>query len=346
MNNKTRQFTNYLKKGTTTPLHGLNVIFGDIQAFKMNAGESIPLYCTVIADMGGILVDLCHAVLPNTDRNLFRAGGICGVVLSNNVILCNCDPETRDTEYYGNSLVGYMPRDWVAPALSFNCLSRFFFKKDKDSVLKTAKMLRDGRLELVHYTLDMRIRFTKAERRLRAKEEYHKMSPPGVGFTRTYREWHRPGSVLLRDTKTDKYYLLGQDEDMYFGCELVGKPKTINQAFIDLMPVEARGKEGVLRQGEWFAVPANKTDLPKLTKCVVFSKSRTVAGIALPVDHETSSEHVIRANELRVNKKGVVYVKDASVTHSRGEHSELVTKGWFSFHVNTAKRSFSEEGVD
>ena len=81
----------------------------------------------------------------------------------------------------------------------------------------------------------------------------------------TERTIHTLGDSVLR--VKDRYYLSGVDETgkgsgMYFFAELVTKqaPPTLEEAYNTLKPKAVREAEGrelnVLRQGEWFAIPA------------------------------------------------------------------------------------------
>ena len=80
--------------------------------------------------------------------------------------------------------------------------------------------------------------------------------------TRTYRddkgethtvEERRPESAVIRFGK--RYFLSGMDSDRYFISELPYAVKTCAEAYDALVPAEVRGKDYV-RQGEWFAIPA------------------------------------------------------------------------------------------
>jgi hypothetical protein len=59
--------------------------------------------------------------------------------------------------------------------------------------------------------------------------------------------WHRPSSITFESQK--KYFLLGQDEGSYFGCELPKKPKNLEDAYVILeadstasWPADTKGK--------------------------------------------------------------------------------------------------------
>lgn len=171
----------------------------------------------------------------------------------------------------------------------------------------------------------------------------------GDGSTADLR-WHSSPTVLFQHNS--RYYILGQDEGSYFGCELEGSPQTIEEAFEDLKPVQVRGKSGVLRQGEWFAVPEPKSAKHDMSN--YYNNPNVVAildydqdtSFVMPKESEDSNDHVLIADCGVILKDGTILAQGFSMRHN--DHAEL--KGadnvWYTFYRNTAKGSYSTQGVD
>jgi hypothetical protein len=112
-----------------------------------------------------------------------------------------------------------------------------------------------------------------------------------------------------------------------------------------LKPKEAKGKKGVFRQGEWFAVPVNKKDVPKVEESLALG-----ALVTLPVDDEESEFHTIHAtndDDIRINKDGRIFARYFILEHE--DHAPLEgSRGnlWYAFYHNNAVASVSTEGVD
>ena len=70
--------------------------------------------------------------------------------------------------------------------------------------------------------------------------------------------------------------------------------------------------------------------------------------VSLHRDDNLSSEHLVCSAQIRVDKNGIVYAFEPKLVHNSGGHEDLIAKkaGWYAFHCNTAKRSFSVDGVD
>lgn len=216
------------------------------------------------------------------------------------------------------------------PVLSFECVRQFY--GEKTTLALVAKKLATKELQLVDYTLD-------ETKKLTANEKKKKRPIPPTGFTKVGDKWHRSGTVLLYDTKNKFSILVGQDEGTYFGCQLADNPKTVEKAFLSLMPAKIRNLEGVLRQGEWFAVPIDEKNIPKVTDCILFDI------IVLPIDDENSNYHRVESGAYgRIGKDGTIYADSPSVYHD--EHQTLYCEGWVYFVKNTAVRSVSVDGVD
>lgn len=258
--------------------------------------------------------------------------------------------------------------------LSFQCLSRLsnlkavhgvnlLDKKNIKLVNIVARRLAAGSLKLVDCVPDDYIDMTPAEKKIN-NQDYKKLQSPKPGYNRLGQRWHRTSSSLVYDTVRKVSYLLGRDEDSYFGCELADNPKTIDQAYLSLMPKEVRGKKTKWqRQGEWFMAVVDPAKVPKANECIALGGSQIVqvdesrsnskldyedCSIALPVEHDDSARHVIMAPDIRVARNGQIYAEFPVLGHSKGEHKDIscTSDQWCTFYRNTAVRSVSVQGVD
>ena len=262
---------------------------------------------------------------------------------------------------------------------SFECLSQLLLSsKDIQSSLK------DGTLELVDYTLDETRKFGEKEGKALkslSDEEYGggdfplsiresgaalNHLQPESGFTpivmsmrnNSRNKWHRPAYTLFREKYKNKfhYYLLGIDEDQYFGVELPEKVGSVSEAFEALKPKEVKNhpnKKHIQRQGEWFMIPVTVSEnLPGPHESVT-----SVDGeITLPREDLDSNEHVVVASELMVDSNLTVYAYKPTISaedHSMVSSSNIKLPkkdwyghGWCKFVCNTALRSVSIDGVD
>lgn len=243
--------------------------------------------------------------------------------------------------------------------LSFACLSEFF-EININTKEKIAEAFAKGKLKIVAYAKDDTKILTKAEAKkikdwcakksVSGKKPPFPVKPPQAGYTYikgfddAADRWHRSATVLIYDTKRKITILMGQDEGSYFGCELVDNPKTIAAAYLSLMPKEVRAINGVgvCRQGEWFALPVEESEVPDLLDCAAEADGT----VSLPRDNLDSAYHTIERGEVRIGRDGYVYACDAELVHSEGGHGDLCTSGWVKYCRNTARRSFSQEGVD
>lgn len=242
------------------------------------------------------------------------------------------------------------------PTISFCCLGRFFeTRKNPTSGMLSQtgiKVILGG--TILDFSPDETRKLTDVQRKklsaqrkgnLRERATKAGIKVPESGFvlissTGSKVRWHRSGSFLIRHKNAT--ILLGVDEEVYFGCELRGKPNTLKEAYDDLIPEVAKGLH-CERQGEWFAIPLSENEIPKLADALA-----TVAdgdSVALPVESDDSARHHVSGNEVWIMSSGLV-AKDSTVCHSEDEHAELSLSGWYRFERNTAKRSFSEQGVD
>lgn len=246
------------------------------------------------------------------------------------------------------------------PVFSFECLRRFYDKTPthqanfRPTMDKVVKALIDGTIKVVDYTEDETKKLTEKDKaayeahRKSGKKPYPKA--PAAGFTIINaagkgKVWHRSGTVLLYDTKNKFSIIVGQDEGTYFGCQLADNPKTINDAFVSLIPKSIRDIPDIKRQGEWFMVPVAESKVPKIEEAVLLFDT-VVDGLTLPVESKDSNRHYIRTNDGRVDKNGVLYAYNPCLSHSKGQHADVDAPGWRIFVRNTAVRSFSVDGVD
>lgn len=175
--------------------------------------------------------------------------------------------------------------------------------------------------------------------------------------------WHRAATVIFWPEKTKTTILVGFDEGSYFGVEVEGRLSSIDEVYAALIPDEAKKIAQPIRQGEWFFIPVAEKNVPEITECAALYKGNAdtsgndesdddgtnYEGLALPVDHEESSRHVVESEsdqEIRIAKDGTIYVHDPIMKHSRGQHAAVSAEGWHRFVKNTAIRSFSVSKVD
>lgn len=247
--------------------------------------------------------------------------------------------------------------DFKFPSVSFICLTDLLgLDMTNDGVREACKMLASGHVVLVDYVCDEYRDLTTAEKRRwtnnkkrRAKgQEEEPLHPPAKGFTlvdsyNDHPRWHRTATVVLYEKGKKRSFLLGRDEGSYFGVELADNPKSVEDAFVSLMPPAVRHRtQGVdwKRQGEWFLLKTN--DFPSVEKRLALNMSE----FALPVDDPESNLHQVRAHDGFIGPDGTVYAQHPTVEHSNGDHEEVKMSGWVAFLRNTARRSVSVEGVD
>lgn len=221
------------------------------------------------------------------------------------------------------------------PSISFRCLSRFLSKTGKDNVGVLIRALRSGRLEVMDFTLDQRISRQKS---------------PGLGFVRIAKDtWHRSASVVVYYSDENVTILCGVDDDQYFGCAVVGRHKTLDEVLLALQPRVVRGKK-FYRQGEWFIVSVEDNEVPTPQEAIVVSglgrHNSNELAMDLPVESMDSNAHRIYGGEVRVAEDGQYFARHFVLTHDQHSGLRVPTKKWYTFHKNTAVRSFSEEGVD
>lgn len=297
-----------------------------------------------------------NTISKTLKSKIFNETEIAGVILPQKItknknafdILINAD---LDNSGQVNSLLEIFNRDNY-PTLSFSCLCKFY----KDDLHVAVNNIANNKLKILDFNSDIVKNLTDSQKKILSdyqksniKDKIFPLKPPNPGFTliNGYK-WHCPATVLLKENnQTGMFILFGQDENTYFGVELKGRPKTVNEAFQDLMPVEIRNKKGIKRQGEWFAVPVKEKDFPEIQDFVTFIDNYGGLAFALHRDFEKQSLHILSADYGGVTKNGQVFAKgNIILAHSNDEHEALHVKGLYTFVKNTAKRSFSEQGVD
>lgn len=243
--------------------------------------------------------------------------------------------------------------------VSFLCLGRFFDGGEMEGIEAVANRT----LTLAAFEPDSEIPFSAKDKAAhKAWERNPKTNnlpkPPKPGYTMLKDVWHRAATAIFHPKGTKTTILIGFDEGSYFGCEVKGRLKTINEVYNALIPAEAKNFSA--RQGEWFFVPVKEKDLPPLNKCIaLFRAEKTVSydesapdayeGVALPVEDSDSSRHLVfsrESAECRIGADGRIYVFNPIMIHSRGQHAEIKASGWHTFVRNTAIRSYSIQGVD
>lgn len=290
----------------------------------------------VVSDGGtncGVLASADH--LPQATKTAFvkKHGRLMRLVVA------NADENGNTLVEAGDNYGGTRPDpNSMAPSMSFACLARLLHKRSEQVhslVNKAFEEVASGKIVVLDYTPDEKISIPHQYRR--TEKQRKKLVPPAPGFTLVGgKEWHRPATVLLQ--RGTIRYVLGQDEGQYFGVELVGGPNTVQEAFDDMVPVEARGKKGIMRQGEWFAIPVEDKDVP--------AALGLITEIVLPKDAPDSQDHSVQANEIRIGN-GCIYAQNFRMTHE--EHKDITNRpgeDWYKFVHNTVVKSVSMQGVD
>jgi hypothetical protein len=268
-----------------------------------------------------------------------------------------------DNEEESYAVPDYNGKPLANITISFQCLGRFYFDVDKNGDINSqevAKLLQK-QVKIIDFTQDTTV-YLEDDDTLEIAQKWARdgrkgpcpVKPPAAGFTlmgngTSSMNWHRSATVLFYDTKKKFSILIGQDEGTYFGVELADNPKTIAAAYKSLMPPAVRKLTGVPRQGEWFAVTVETP--PAVEDCILEFDRDELGGDddsypCLNRDSAESAKHRILADEIRIGKDGIVYARNATLSHANGDHSDLVTHGWVAYHRNTAVRAFSVEGVD
>lgn len=278
-----------------------------------------------------------------------------GAIVINGNLLINADENaTNEHEFVSSGEFD----DY--PTLSFNCLGNLIAKKVL-SPTSAEDAIRKAKLKVVDFTPEERKEASKALRteysNARKSSNFRfnvwaaNQTPPEAGFSLIKSdpiEWHKSSTILLRNGKES--YILGQDEGTYFGCVLADNPKNIAGAYESLMPASARGVKGVLRQGEWFAIPVkNQKQVPDRyspdTLMFADSNDGDIYGIAFAIEDKDSNRHYFNSGEVVVSRHGT-YARNFEICHD--EHASLIGQNdiWYTFAKNTALHSFSAERVD
>ncbi len=364
---------NFLRKNEKSPIKN-----GDNYLYSIREELSAVVRGRMIY---GIYNDIPCAV-ENGETNIGKNDVPSGVILTEGtrtkalkdyrlLVLQNGDTDEVDAPSPDANLVGELGDDF--PTVSFTCLGRFYGKasdaNDEAGTKRAIKKLSDGELVLVDYTPDEHVKLTSSEKKKyqkwwldcsKNKPQSPPIAPPDMGLTLIgirdpdSVQWHRSATVVLLDTKTKMCMLFGQDEGSYFGCELPAEVKTVGEAY-DVLAPEAVKKNplGVKRQGEWFAMPFPDDKVPEPQDCIaLFNAKDCEHGLCLPRPVGSNS-HFIETQDGRILKDGTIIAKNPTLVHKNennersNEHEDMSAgPGWYTFHCNTAKRSYSVEGVD
>lgn len=309
----------------------------------------------------------------------YYEGMPCGVLLSydplnkkkRSCFIANADqdigPLRNDVEF-----MPYVEGSNIS--ISFECLRRLVCPvrehKSKSAHQKAlewvARRLADDTLHIEDATPDARVPRTGAT----SFAEREKC--PGPGFTWLVNSglnpaklgyWHRPAMALIADRRTENSYLMGRDDNQYFGVQLPYHVASVEDAAQLLKPdaviqAEEEGR-GVVRQGEWFVVQ-------EPLSCFIEQLEETADRFAarrapsrlnaftqkapeliLPKQDPNSSDHVVTATHFFLNEDGAQCAYNGVLTHSNDDHPPVrFSCTVVSFHENTALRSVSVEGVD
>ena len=277
-----------------------------------------------------------------------------GAMIVGDSFLINADEEAGESEFVASGLFE------KCPCVSFDCLANLIAGKVTTSM---ESLLAKTKLKIVDSTLQERkpananlnnsYKSANKTSAFRFNIWAAKQTPPSPGFSLIDNgerdgslTWHKSPTVLISTGK--KTFLMGQDEGTYFGCILADNPKSIEAAYTSLMPKNARGVKGVLRQGEWFAIPVkNQKDIPsEFSKEIIFRTNDAIdETMIFGLEDESSNRHVFDG-ELIVTKDGQYFARNFSIAHD--EHATLSGENdvWYTFARNTALNSFSAERVD
>jgi hypothetical protein len=269
----------------------------------------------------------------NNDFQAYSDGNPCAVILPDEQLIGNGDEDIHSIDVEADLTV------------SFACLAGLFkgaeYVENAETIEDVARMLGAGKIELIAFTKDSYKSLTTAEKAKIKDMEVRKaqavLNRP-VGFTLVGERWHRSATAVFKHK--NKSWLVGQDEGSYFGVVLKDNPKTVDAAFTSLMPKEARGKKGVMRQGEWFAVPLGKDEeVPECAWDVVQFTS-----IILPKENNESNDHELSCGDGRL-RGSEIFVHNFRLEHD--QHAGIADQnGWYKIVRNTAERSVSVQGVD
>lgn len=276
-----------------------------------------------------------------------------GAMLVGDSLLINADEEASDSEFVSCGLFD------ECPCVSFACLANLISGKviisgEESLFAKTNLKIVDSTLQETKKaspSLNKDYKTASKTSGFRFHVWAAKQTPPSPGFSLIENgtaivHWHKSPTVLISTGK--KTFLMGQDEGTYFGCILSDNPKSIEAAYTSLMPKNARGVKGVLRQGEWFAIPVkDQKSVPSdFSKDIILRNNENSSeGMIFGLEDEDSNHHVFDG-ELIITKDGKYFARNFNVSHD--EHATLVGENdvWYTFERNTAIQSFSAEKVD
>jgi len=290
-----------------------------------------------------------------TESNPFvpRVRAVIAVIYKNGEFILNADEDAADAD--GDTLVGEDYFDEM-PTVSFDCLANLIANRVVRNLKQRRTILEKANLKVLDFTPEVKKHVSPG-----LLKEYTKLGeakrvswrrnqkPPEAGFSLIVPGsggimWHKSATVVIREKKT---FLMGQDEGTYFGCILKDHPKTVTGAYESLIPESAKGIKGVIRQGEWFAIPVADKVVPDKTdsECLMWGDSSSDCCSIFPVEDKDSNRHCIYG-EIIFTKSGKFFARNFGIQHD--DHAEL--RGdqgrWYTFDRNTALASYSAEKVD
>lgn len=236
--------------------------------------------------------------------------------------------------------------------ISLECLKQMF---GLTNITQVINQLVSGKIQIIDFTNDEKKELSSRDKKIKAAgKNTNKISaikPPEFGFTLVTagnnRYWHRAAWICLKDSDGN-FYIMGQDEGSYFCSQLpVVKEKTLTcSAALKLLTPEG-ANANTPRQGEWFAIKVQESDVPEVTDCVAFNDdSCSITGeVCLPVDDVKSNRHEL-TGYYRIAKDGTIYGHEFIISHSQHVALKSDMKSWYKIVRNTARKSVSVQGVD
>lgn len=141
--------------------------------------------------------------------------------------------------------------------------------------------------------------------------------------------------IELQTRAAKRHLLLGMDESHLFIAQLPRPASSVHQAHQVLRPEVVAGKKDVIRQGEWFFVPANARELLLLGQGRI-DRNRDLGSAGRP----HLCDEVVRL----VDGKEQLLFARGRVRHV--EHRTLELRQWMRVHKNTEVRNdFRDLGI-
>jgi hypothetical protein len=124
-------------------------------------------------------------------------------------------------------------------------------------------------------------------------------------------------------SKTETCMLVGIDEKAHFICALPEMVYSVTAAHKQLKPDAAKGKKNVKRQGEFFFIPASKTELKQLSKTKLERDSYNDSPTHVALERSSTHFAVVAK---RIGKKLFANMEIYDERSSR--HDSLVLEQW------------------